>query len=137
MNQVEVHDMWLHEMYRDWVVFKDPNLHKVMLDILKSVEVHFFLLKDRVYNQWVSEASYLGFTNEQIEEHWSCLWDYLSAKRSHHQNRFHTVKDALGSQIPPTNVQEDNASLTQEFAQQSVAFSEARIDLFRIVASSL
>jgi hypothetical protein len=83
----------------------------------------------------MAEASYLGLTKKQANDHWLCLWEYLSAKISYHRTRTDLIEKAVDSPFPPRLVQSNTEELTQNFARQVVDFSEYRIDLFADVVS--
>ena len=83
----------------------------------------------------MAEASYLGLTKKQANDHWVCLWEYLSAKIAYHQTRIDLIEKAVNSPFQPRLVQANTVSLTESFARKVVDFSEARIDLFSDVVS--
>ena len=85
--------------------------------------------------QWMAEASYLGFTKNQANDHWLCLWEYLSAKISYHRTRIDLIENAADSPFRPRLIQANTEELTQSFARKVVDFSEAQIALYSDVIS--
>jgi hypothetical protein len=128
--------MELHDIYRNWVVSKESELLKKIRSKLRLVKIHAAVNKDQAQKQWMAEAFYLGLTKKQANDHWLCLWEYLSAKISYHRTRTDLIEKAVDSPFPPRLVQSNTEKLTQSFARQVVDFSEARIDLFADVVSS-
>jgi hypothetical protein len=136
MNWLDIYDMELHDTYRNWVVSKEPELLQEIRSKLRFVKIHTAVSKGQAQKQWVAEASYLRLTKKQTNDHWLCLWDYLSTKISYHRTRTDLIEQAVGSQFPARLVQSNTEELTQNFARQVVDFSEARIDLFADIVSS-
>jgi hypothetical protein len=135
MNWLDIYDMELHDTYRNWVVSKEPELLQEIRSKLRLVKIHTAVSKGQAQKQWVAEASYLRLTKKQTNDHWLCLWEYLSTKISYHRTRTDLIEQAVGSQFPARLVQSNTEELTQNFARQVVDFSEARIDLFADVVS--
>ena len=136
MNWLDNYDMELHDIYRNWVVSKESELLKKIRSKLRLVKIHAAVNKDQAQKQWMAEAFYLGLTKKQANDHWLCLWEYLSTKISYHRTRTDLIEKAVDSPFPPRLVQSNTEKLTQSFARQVVDFSEARIDLFADVVSS-
>ena len=135
MNWLDIYDMELHDIYRNWVVSKEPELLQGIRSKLRLVKIHTVVSKGQAQKQWMAEASYLGLTKKQANDHWLCLWEYLSAKISYHRTRTDLIEKAVDSPFPPRLVQSNTEELTQNFARQVVDFSEARIALFTDVVS--
>jgi hypothetical protein len=135
MNWLDNYDMELHDIYRNWVVSKESELLKKIRSKLRLVKIHAAVNKDQAQKQWMAEAFYLGLTKKQANDHWLCLWEYLSTKISYHRTRTDLIEKAVDSPFPPRLVQSNTEKLTQSFARQVVDFSEARIDLFADVVS--
>ena len=136
MNWLDIYDMELHDIYRNWVVSKESELLKKIRSKLRLVKIHAAVNKDQAQKQWMAEAFYLGLTKKQANDHWLCLWEYLSTKISYHRTRTDLIEKAVDSPFPPRLVQSNTEKLTQSFARQVVDFSEDRIDLFADVVSS-
>jgi hypothetical protein len=135
INWLDIYDMELHETYRNWVVSKEPELLQEIRIKLRLVKIHTAVSKGQAQKQWVAEASYLRLTKKQTNDHWLCLWEYLSTKISYHRTRTDLIEQAVGSQFPARLVQSNTEELTQNFARQVVDFSEARIALYSDVIS--
>ena len=135
INWLDIYDMELHEIYRNWIVSKDVELLKKIRSKLRLVKIHAAIYKDQALKQWMAEASYLGLTKKQANDHWLCLWEYLSAKIAYHQTRIDLIEKAVDSPFRPRLIQANTKELTQSFARKAVDFSEARINLFRDVIS--
>ncbi len=135
MSWLDIYDMELHDTYRNWVVSKEPELLQGIRSKLRLVKIHTVVSKGQAQKQWMAEASYLGLTKKQTNDHWLCLWEYLSAKISYHRTRTDLIEKAVDSPFPPRLVQSNTEELTQNFARQVVDFSEDRIDLFADVVS--
>ena len=135
INWLDIYDMELHDIYRNWIVSKDSELLTQIESKLRLVKIHAAIYEDQVLKQWVAEASYLGLTKKQTNDHWVCLWEYLSAKIEYHQIRIELIEKAIDSPFQPRLIQANTASLTESFARKVVDFSEARIDLFSGVIS--
>jgi hypothetical protein len=135
MNWLDIYDMELHDIYRNWVVSKESELLKKIRSKLRLVKIHAAVNKDQAQKQWMAEAFYLGLTKKQANDHWLCLWEYLSTKISYHRTRTDLIEKAVDSPFPPRLVQSNTEKLTQSFARQVVDFSEDRIDLYTDVIS--
>jgi hypothetical protein len=135
MNWLDNYDMELHDIYRNWVVSKESELLKEIRSKLRLVKIHAAVNKDQAQKQWMAEAFYLGLTKKQANDHWLCLWEYLSTKISYHRTRTDLIEKAVDSPFPPRLVQSNTEKLTQSFARQVVDFSEDRIDLYTDVIS--
>jgi hypothetical protein len=83
----------------------------------------------------MAEAAYLGLTKNQANDHWLCLWEYLSAKISYHRTRIDLIEKAADSPFQPRLIQANTEELTQSFARKVVDFSEAQIALYSDVIS--
>ena len=135
MNWLDIYDMEIHEIYRNWVVSQESELPNEIRSKLRLVKIHAAVDKDQAQKQWMAEASYLGLTKKQADDHWHYLWEYISAKISYHRVRIDYIEKAVDSPSPSRSVQSNTAELTQTFSRQVVDFSEARIDLFADVVS--
>ncbi|MDB3898552.1 hypothetical protein N9329_03930 [Gammaproteobacteria bacterium] len=135
MNWLDIYDMELYDIYRNWVVSKDSELLNKIRSKLRLVKIHAAVNKGQAKKQWMAEASYLGLTKKQAADHWHYLWEYISAKISYHRIRIDLIEKAVNSPFRPRRVQSNTAELTQTFSRQVVDFSEARIDLFADVVS--
>ena len=130
MNWLDIFDMKLHDIYRDWVVSQESELLNKIRRKLKHVRTEAAANKDQVKKQWMAEASYLGLTKKQAVDHWHYLWEYISAKILYHRVRIDYIEKAVDSPSPSRRVQLNTAELTQTFSRQAVDFCEARIALF-------
>ncbi|MDB3993887.1 hypothetical protein N9478_10410 [Gammaproteobacteria bacterium] len=135
INWLDIYDMELHEIYRNWIVSKDVVLLKKIRSKLRLVKIHAALYKDQALKQWMAEASYLGLTKKQANDHWLCLWEYLSAKIAYHQTRIDLIEKAVDSPFRPRLIQANTKELTQSFGRTVVDFSEAQIALYSDVIS--
>jgi hypothetical protein len=135
MNWLDIYDMEIHEIYRNWVVSQESELLNEIRSKLRLVKIHAAVNKDQAQKQWMAEASYLGLTKKQADDHWHYLWEYISAKISYHRTRIDFIEKAVDSQSPPRLVQFNTAELTQTFSRQAVDFCDSRIALFTDVVS--
>ena len=135
INWLDIYDMELHETYRNWIVSKDPELLTKIKSKLNLVKKRFAIYKDQVLKQWMAEASYLGLTKNQANDHWLCLWEYLSAKIAYHRTRIDLIENAADSLFRPRLIQANTEELTQSFARKRVDYSEAQIALYSDVIS--
>jgi hypothetical protein len=127
--------MELHDIYRNWVVSQESELLNEIRSKLRLVKIHAAVDKDQAQKQWMAEASYLGLTKKQADDHWHYLWEYISAKISYHRVRIDYIEKAVDSPSPSRLVQFNTAELTQTFSRQAVDFCDARIALFTAVVS--
>jgi hypothetical protein len=135
MNWLDIYDMEIHEIYRNWVVSQESELLNDIRSKLRLVKVHNAVDKDQAQKQWMAEASYLGLTKKQADDHWHYLWEYISVKISYHRVRIDYIEKAVDSPSPSRLVQFNTAELTQTFSRQAVDFCDARIALFTAVVS--
>ena len=127
--------MEIHDIYRNWIVSKDSELLTQIESKFRLVKIHAALYEDQVFKQWIAEASYLGLTEKQANDHWLCLWEYLTAKITYHQTRIDLIEKAINSPFQPRLIQATTESLTESFARNVVDFSEAQIALYSDVMS--
>jgi len=127
MNWLDIYDMEIHEIYRNWVVSKETDLYEQILRKLRLTKRHFSIIKEQTQKQWMAEASYLGLTKKQADDHWHYLWEYISAKISYHRARIDYIEKAVDSPSPSRRVQSNTAELTQTFSRQAVDFCDAHI----------
>ena len=135
MNWLDIYDMEIHEIYRNWVVSQESELLNEIRSKLRLVKIHAAVDKDQAQKQWMAEASYLGLTKKQADDHWHYLWEYISVKISYHRVRIDYIEKAVDSPSPSRLVQFNTAELTQTFSRQAVDFCDARIALFTDVVS--
>ena len=135
MNWLDIYDMEIHDIYRNWVVSQESDLLNEIRSKLRLVKIHADVNKDQAQKQWMAEASYLGLTKKQAVNHWHYLWEYISAKISYHRIRTDLIEKAVDSPSPSRLVQFNTAELTQTFSRQAVDFCDARIALFTDVVS--
>jgi hypothetical protein len=135
MNWLDIYDMEIHEIYRNWVVSQESELLNKIRRKLKHVRTEAAANKGQVKKQWMAEASYLELTKKQAVDHWHYLWEYISAKISYHRTRTDLIEKAVDSPFRPHRVQSNTAELTQTFSRQAVDFCDARIALFTDVVS--
>jgi hypothetical protein len=135
INWLDIYDMELHDIYRNWVVSQESELLNEIRSKLRLVKIHAAVNKGLAQKQWMAEASYLGLTKKQAVDHWHYLWEYISAKISYHRARIDYIEKAVDSPSPSRSVQSNTAELTQTFSRQAVDFCDARIALFTDVVS--